>query len=852
MKGFMFSNMLDKRDRQQRHAFSNYKKISLYSTLVSLVFLSGQNVFANEVEDVSKMSLSATALSEGYSGLFSHYLNQDDIDAYNEAKAKYDRELSIYNQKQDKYQEDLRQFEKDKKTYENAITKYQNDLSDYEENKVSFETKKQEYEAKLVEYRKLKSEWDVTKGIFDEDKKEYDEAMAVYDKALSDYKQKIKDRIDTIVRNKQLDEEENNRRKEAYEAALRQQEIDAKKPGRFSSDFENALAFTHEPNANVNIDIGTGGAVALVKAVDGNWRFDWNSFSQILSSDKLDDATLKKNKLDTRVFKQWDPTITTDDATSPSDVVPTYTVLAKKNTPFKVTYTNIQNSKYDGRKITKIEYIYEVLETGSDSDLMQLNIAKDPTISVWLRGANGSTTHGTRVKLTPIFYDDEGHKIVPTEEKPMFLGMGSMNAHYATLDNRSSWFIDGKDLFLELMGLRYDKYEYVHNKFYEKYGVKWDDRYKNGFYNTVKSEWEGDLERKHFNEWDELVKSFNGKKNQYMISKYGNDHSKYPSQYREIVYNLTNGKFIKLNDSRVDKHPDGYYSDTSVDLVSGGWDDPKSKIQYVGAGVIQITGDNFSMEFGSTTPKQQRFALNTIVADMYIAEKPKLELQKTPEPPLPSEPTRPNVDEPVDPGEAPPVPPKFNEEPPEKPTYRGPEKPEPPAVPEITPPTPPTSVTPFEVAVPLDPPIHEKPEYKGGAVPLDPPVHEKPEYKGGAVPLDPPVHEKPEYKGGAVPLDPPVHEKPEYKGGAVPLDPPIHEKPEYKGGAVPLDPPVHEKPEYKIPYVKPIPPVLPPKVYPKSVLPKTAGDNNMAINALGALTLTSVLGLAATKRKKED
>ena len=767
MKGFMFSNMLDKRDRQQRYAFLNYKKISLYSTLVSLVFLSGQNVFANEVEDVSKMSLSATAVSEGYSGLLSHYLNQDDIDAYNEAKAKYDRELSIYNQKQDKYQEDLRQFEKDKKTYENAIAKYQNDLSDYEENKVSFETKKKEYEAKLAEYRKLKSEWDVTKGIFDEDKKEYDEAMAVYDKALSDYKQKIKDRIDTIARNKQLDEEENNRRNEAYEAALRQQEIEAKKPGRFSSDFKNALAFTHEPNANVNIDIGTGGAVALVKSSDGNWKFDWNAFWKILSSDKLDDATLKKNKLDTRVFKQWDPTITTDDATSPSDKVPTYAVLAKKNTPFKVTYTNIQNSKYDGRKITKIEYIYEVLETGSDSDLMQLNIAKDPTISVWLRGANGSTTHGTRVKLTPIFYDDEGHKIVSTEEKPMFLGMGSMNAHYATLDDRSSWFIDGKDLFLELMGLRYDKYEYAHNKFYEKYGVKWDDRYKNGFYNTVKSEWEGDLEPKHFNEWDEFVKSFNGKKNQYMISKYGNDHSKYPSQYREIVYKLTNGKFIKLNDSRVDKHPDGYYSDTSVDLVSGGWDDPKSKIQYVGAGVIQITGDNFSMEFGSTTPKQQRFALNTIVADMYIAEKPKLELQKTPEPPLPSEPTRPNVDEPVDPGEAPPVPPKFNEEPPEKPTYRGPEKPKPPAVPEITPPTPPTPVIPFEVAVPLDPPVHEKPEYK-------------------------------------------------------------------------------------IPYVKPIPPVLPPKVYPKPVLPKTAGDNNMAINALGALTLTSVLGLAATKRKKED
>ena len=39
---------------------------------------------------------------------------------------------------------------------------------------------------------------------------------------------------------------------------------------------------------------------------------------------------------------------------------------------------------------------------------------------------------------------------------------------------------------------------------------------------------------------------------------------------------------------------------------------------------------------------------------------------------------------------------------------------------------------------------------------------------------------------------------------------------------------------------------------PVSQLPNTAGGNNVAINALGALTLTSVLGLAATKRKKED
>ena len=39
---------------------------------------------------------------------------------------------------------------------------------------------------------------------------------------------------------------------------------------------------------------------------------------------------------------------------------------------------------------------------------------------------------------------------------------------------------------------------------------------------------------------------------------------------------------------------------------------------------------------------------------------------------------------------------------------------------------------------------------------------------------------------------------------------------------------------------------------PVNELPNTAGGDNLAINALGALTLTSVLGLAVTKRKKEE
>lgn len=37
-----------------------------------------------------------------------------------------------------------------------------------------------------------------------------------------------------------------------------------------------------------------------------------------------------------------------------------------------------------------------------------------------------------------------------------------------------------------------------------------------------------------------------------------------------------------------------------------------------------------------------------------------------------------------------------------------------------------------------------------------------------------------------------------------------------------------------------------------ATLPNTAGQNNIVINVLGALTITSVLGFVVTKRKKED
>ena len=532
-----------------------------------------------------------------------------------------------------------------------------------------------------------------------------------------------------------------------------------------------------------------------------------------MSSDKLDNETLKENKLSDFILKSWDSSVTTKSFTGSEDV-DTYSVIAKKNQPFKVTYTNIQNSKYNGHNIGKVEYIYEVLETGSDSDTMALSIAKDPTTSVWLIGKTSSSNHNTRVKLTPIFYDENGNKIIPSENKPIYLGMGSMNASWRTYDSRDSWFVDGKNLFKELMGFEPDRGAYSDNKFYDKYQFTWKDRYKHGYQNTPDNQMNIDW-KSYWNEWDSVMSTFDNKAKEYMSQKYGPKSENWPSQYREIVYNISNGEFIKLNNSLVEKHPDGYYSDKSVDSV-GGWDNPQSPKQYIGAGVIKVTEDNFSLEFGSTTPRMQRFALNTTVADFYIVTKPKLELINTPDPEKPTPPIEPEIEEPT------PLNPIPNE---------------------------PDSPKPFEKPEP------KKPELNLNEPPTPPIPPKDPEKPIGGIPIDPPVVEIPEFNGGVPPLDPPVVEIPEFNGGVPPLDPPVVEIPEFNGGVPPLDPPVVEIPELKIdnPPVKPIEPPkqeekpkTPEKVTKERELPNT---NSTSIFASLVSSAISALGLGYKSKR---
>jgi lpxtg cell wall surface protein, collagen binding domain protein len=147
------------------------------------------------------------------------------------------------------------------------------------------------------------------------------------------------------------------------------------------------------------------------------------------------------------------------------------------------------------------------------------------------------------------------------------------------------------------------------------------------------------------------------------------------------------------------------------------------------------------------------------------------------------------------------------------------------------------------------------------------PVYDIPEYTGGAVPLDPPVHEKPELDITGIPEMPPapVHELPEWQGGTTPLDPPTVDKPEWNGGVVPNDPPALDLPELVIPEepksLEKEPPAPSAKEEPKNAaesklevsvneLPKTGEVSNVFLSILGVSALICVGTILEDKKKK--
>lgn len=98
-------------------------------------------------------------------------------------------------------------------------------------------------------------------------------------------------------------------------------------------------------------------------------------------------------------------------------------VVLSQGDSITATYTNLQNSSYTGKKISKIEYTISSNQTQPHS----VFVLKNPALGLWTYNTKeGNNT--VQTNLTMKFYDEEGNLIEFDEAHPALVNMGSLNS----------------------------------------------------------------------------------------------------------------------------------------------------------------------------------------------------------------------------------------------------------------------------------------------------------------------------------------------------------------------------------------------------------------------------------------
>ncbi|MGO5474036.1 GbpC/Spa domain-containing protein, partial [Streptococcus hyointestinalis] len=210
-------------------------------------------------------------------------------------------------------------------------------------------------------------------------KADYDKAVAEIQK-VEEYNAGVRERNAAKAA---VIAEKNRKLKEEYEAKLAeynkalaemQAELDADrgKDGYLSQDLVQSLVFDSEPNAT-----------AVVESPDGE------------KSEAVNDVYNLNHKY----------------------------FIAKGQT-LKVTYTNLENSSYNGTKISKVVYTYTALTDNGD----YLYPFKDPTQTVnHNAGGDPYTTGKSALAFTAQFFDKDGNVISFSKDAPALIAINSMN-----------------------------------------------------------------------------------------------------------------------------------------------------------------------------------------------------------------------------------------------------------------------------------------------------------------------------------------------------------------------------------------------------------------------------------------
>ena len=376
-----------------------------------------------------------------------------------DAKAVYEKAVEENTAKNTAIQAEneaiKRRNETAKATYEAALKQYEADLAAVKQanatNEADYQAKLAEYQTELARVQKANADAKAAYEKAVEDNKAKNAALQAENEeikqrnaaAKTDYEAKLaKYEADLAKYKKEL--AEYPAKLQAYKdeqakikAALVELEKNKDQDGYLSKPSAQSLVYDLEPNAQ--LDLKTEGKLLTAAAVDEAFKKDTVQYGKKnLQLDNLNvknlenGATASSVELYGNIGDKSDWTTNVGNKTE----VKWGSVLLERGQSVTATYTNLQNSYYNGKKISKIVYKYTVDPSSqfkNPSGKVWLGIFTDPTLGVFASAYTGQVEKDTSlfIKNEFTFYDENDQ---PINFDNALLSVASLNREHNSIE----------------------------------------------------------------------------------------------------------------------------------------------------------------------------------------------------------------------------------------------------------------------------------------------------------------------------------------------------------------------------------------------------------------------------------
>ncbi|RSJ24005.1 Major cell-surface adhesin PAc precursor [Streptococcus intermedius] len=386
------------------------------------------DVAAHEAE-VAKIKAKNQATKEQYEkDMAAHKAEVERINAANAAsKAAYETKLAQYQAELKRVQEANATNEAN---YQAKLTAYKTELARVQKANADA---KAAYEAAVAannaanaaltaENTAIKKRNADAKADYEAKLAKYQADLAKYQKDLAEYPQKLK---------------EYNEEQAKIKEALKKLEQDKNKDGHLTEPSAQSLVYDSEPKAQLSLE--TNGKLLTASAVDEAFKKDAIQYGKKnLQLDNLNVAHLENSATASSLElygnignkSGWTTNV------GGNTEVKWGSVLLKRGQSVTATYTNLQNSYYNGKKISKIVYKYTVdpdSKFQNPSGNVWLGVFSDPTLGVFASAYTGQDEKNTSIfiKNEFTFYDEDGK---PINFNNALLSVASLNREHNSIE----------------------------------------------------------------------------------------------------------------------------------------------------------------------------------------------------------------------------------------------------------------------------------------------------------------------------------------------------------------------------------------------------------------------------------